>query len=140
MRARGLILAALLPLALLTACGDDSGSATATDPAGSSSPASSTPSDTASASPSESATPSPKPKKPQCADVWQEGKKLPWQYEECYEGEKRVKADGRYCEIGKPLITYRDNWYATPGGPINKTDGPLEDDPDYQSAIKACGG
>ncbi len=51
-----------------------------------------------------------------------------------------MKANGRYCEIGKPLITYRDNWYATPGGPVNMTEGPLAEDPDYQQAIKACGG
>ena len=60
--------------------------------------------------------------------------------QECYDGDRRVKANGRYCEIGKPVITYRDNWYAAPGGPINRTDGPLAQDPGYQQAIKACGG
>ncbi len=130
----------MVPLALLTACGDDSGSATATDPAGSDGGSTTATESAPSESASESASPIPKPKKPQCADVWQAGKKLPWQYEECYEGEKRVKADGRYCEIGKPLITYRDNWYATPGGPVNETSVPLEEDPGYQSAVKACGG
>jgi hypothetical protein len=89
---------------------------------------------------SESATPTDEPKKPQCADIWVEGKKLPWGYEGCYDGDRRVKANGRYCEIGKPLITYKNNWYATPGGPVNETDGPLAQDPDYQSAVKACGG
>ena len=72
--------------------------------------------------------------------MWQEGKKLAGGYDGCYDGDRRVKPDGRYCEIGKPLFTYKNNWYATPGGPINHTDGPLAKDPGYQSAIKACGG
>ncbi len=72
--------------------------------------------------------------------MWQEGNKLPGGYDGCYDGDRRVKPDGRYCEIGKPLFTYKDNWYATPGGPINHTDGPLAKDADYQSAVKACGG
>ena len=141
MTARGTLAALLLPLALLSACGDDSGPA-ATDPVGSDS---TTATDTA--SPTESGTPSDtsspevdEPKKPQCDDIWVEGKNLPWGYEQCYDGDRRVKANGRYCEIGKPLITYRDNWYATPGGPVNMTDGPLAEDPDYQKSIKACGG
>jgi hypothetical protein len=103
-------------------------------------PTSSAPSTDPASSETESATPSEEPKGPQCADIWVEGKKLPWAYEGCYDGERRVKANGRYCEIGKPLITYKNNWYATPGGPVNRTDGPLAQDPGYQSAVKACGG
>lgn len=105
---------------------------------------SASPSDSAttSESTSESTSPSPsdQPKKPQCDDVWQEGNKLPGGYDGCYDGDRRVKPDGRYCEIGKPLFTYKDNWYAAPGGPINHTEGPLEKDPGYQSAVLACGG
>ena len=130
----------MLPLALLSACGDDSGSSAA-EPADTASVSEAT-SDSASASPSVPATSETpeKPKKPQCDEVWVEGATLPWGYEQCYDGERRVKANGRYCEIGKPLITYRTNWYATPGGPVNKTDSALQDDPGYQQAVKACGG
>jgi len=138
MLARAGLVAVLLPFALLSACGDDSGSAAADPPA--TDVTSTTTSEAPTPSQTESATPSEEPKQPQCADIWVEGKKLPWGYEGCYDGDRRVKPNGRYCEIGKPLITYRDNWYATPGGPVNKTEGPLEKDPDYQSAIKACGG
>lgn len=145
MRARGILAALLLPLALLTACGGDSGSSTATDPGGAdstSASASESASDTASASPSDapSTSPTPQPKKPQCDEVWQEGNKLPGGYDGCYDGDRRVKPDGRYCEIGKPLFTYQDNWYAAPGGPVNHTEGPLEKDPGYLTAVRACGG
>jgi hypothetical protein len=134
-----MLVALLFPLALLSGCGDDSASSTATDPGGSeSTSASATESASETASPSESATP--EPKEPQCDDVWQEGNKLHGGYDGCYDGDRRVKPDGRYCEIGKPLFTYKDNWYATPGGPINHTDGPLAKDAGYQSAVKACGG
>lgn len=132
-----MLVALLFPLALLSACGDDSASSTATDPGGSESTSASA---TETASASESVTPTSEPKEPQCDDVWQEGNKLPGGYDGCYDGDRRVKPDGRYCEIGKPLFTYKDNWYATPGGPINHTDGPLAKDADYQSAVKACGG
>lgn len=136
-----MLVALLFPLALLSACGDDSASSTATDPGGSeSTSATATESASETATPSESATPTPEPKEPQCDDVWQEGNKLPGGYDGCYDGDRRVKPDGRYCEIGKPLFTYKNNWYATPGGPINHTDGPLAKDAGYQSAVKACGG
>jgi hypothetical protein len=132
-----MLVALLFPLALLSACGDDSASSTATDPGGSESTSASA---TETASASETVTPTSEPKEPQCDDVWQEGNKLPGGYDGCYDGDRRVKPDGRYCEIGKPLFTYKNNWYATPGGPINHTDGPLAKDADYQSAVKACGG
>jgi hypothetical protein len=136
-----MMVALLFPLALLSACGDDSASSTATDPADSdSSSATATESASETATPSDSATPTPEPKEPQCDDVWQEGNKLPGGYDGCYDGDRRVKPNGRYCEIGKPLITYKSNWYATPGGPINHTDGPLAQDAGYQSAVRACGG
>jgi hypothetical protein len=143
MKARGTLVVlagAALPLVLLSGCGGDS-SSTVTDPAGSD-PTMST-SDTATSSQSsmtESASPTAKPKSPQCGDIWVEGKKLPWSYDGCYDADRRVKPDGRYCEIGKPLITYRNNWYATPGGPVNHTKVPLNQDPDYQQAVRACGG
>ncbi len=42
--------------------------------------------------------------------MWVDGAKLPGGYQDCYDGDVRVKADGRYCEFGKPLITYDDSF------------------------------
>ena len=106
-RVRGVLAAALFVLVtLLAGCGDDDGT-TATDPGSEptvSDTASATASDVADESPTESET----PKAPQCADVWVDGAKLPGGYQDCYDGDARVKADGRYCEFGKMLITYDD--------------------------------
>ena len=54
-----------------------------------------------------------------------EGAKLPGGYQDCYDGDHRVKADGRYCEFGKPLITYENSFWAVPGGAITEVEGKL---------------
>lgn len=134
MRIRRLLLAALLPaLLLLGGCGDDSSKSAdeATDTA------SATPSESPSSEPT-TAEPSDSQPEPQCADVWQDGAKLPGGYEGCYEGERRVKPNGRYCEFGKPLYTYADEFYSVPGGRIHQGTKPLKDDPGYQDAIAKC--
>lgn len=121
----------------MVGCGDDDDS-TATDPAAG---------DTTSApteSPTESATSEPteseEPKRPQCADVWVADGKLPGGYQDCYDGDKRVKANGRYCEFGKPLITHESRFWAVPGGVIHEVDGKLLDDAKYRDALLKCGG
>ena len=136
---RGVLAAALFVLVtLLAGCGDDDGTA-ATDP-GSEPTASDTASATASESPTEEPTESESPKAPQCADVWVDGAKLPGGYQDCYEGDVRVKADGRYCEFGKMLVTYDNHFWAVPAGPISEVDGKLLDDAGYRDALHKCSG
>ncbi len=125
MRTRLLLAALALPLALATACGDDS-SDTAADVAPTTPAASTSAGDTA--------------RSPQCTDIWQDGAKLPGGYDGCYESAKRVKPDGRYCEFGKPLVTYDQTFYAVPGGTIREAQQPFVDDPGYQDVLRKCSG
>ena len=124
-------------LVALSGCGGDDGSAV-TDPSTTETTTEATP------SPSESATPSPSesanPKEPQCTDVWVEESKLPGGYQDCYDGDQRVKADGRYCEFGKMLITYDNGFWAVPAGPIHEVPGKLLDDAHYRQALMQCSG
>lgn len=124
MRTRGFLVALALPLALATACGEDS--TTVSD---------STPTTTAPTSSSSAASP-----QPQCAAVWVAGKTLPRSYQDCYEGSQRVKASGRYCEFGKPLITYDERFYAVPHGRIIEAKKPFAQDARYQDTLAKCSG
>jgi len=121
----------------LVGCGGDDDS-TATDPVAGDTTSAPT------ASPTESATSEPteveEPKEPQCADVWVVDGKLPGGYQDCYDGDKRVKANGRYCEFGKPLVTYESRFWGVPGGVIHEVDGKLLDDAKYRDALLKCGG
>lgn len=114
----------VLPMALATACGADEPT-TASDPAVSTS---STPSET------------PAAQEPQCSDVWQPEAKLPGGYEGCYEESRLVKANGRYCEFGKPLFTYADRFYAVPAGTIKVAQKPFAQDAGYQDTLAKCSG
>jgi hypothetical protein len=120
-----------LPLVLVAGCGGDHATDAATDPA----PTASSPS---AASPS--ASPSSRPASPQCAEVWQAGETLPRGYDGCYEGERRVRANGRYCEFGKPLLTYDDRFYAVRGGRIAEAEKPFGQDAGYQGVLATCSG
>lgn len=126
-------------LTSLTACGADDDEVAA-DP-GNEPSASAVPTSDG-AMPSESATPSEKPaksKKPLCDDVWVDGAKLPGGYQDCYDADgKRIKADGRYCEFGKPLVTYQSNFWAVPGGPIFEVETDLLDDKQYRKSLELC--
>ena len=139
LRPARLIGALALALVVLAGCSGDDGDGEATDPAGETS---SETSDTA--SPTESATSEPteaeEPKEPQCADVWVDGGKLPGGYQDCYDGDKRIKANGRYCEFGKPLVTHESRFWAVPGGLIHEVDGKLLDDAKYRDSLMKCSG
>lgn len=130
-RTAALLAPLVLTGALLAGCGGDEGS-TATDP---SAPTGS------GASASGSSTPSaPAADGPDCAEVWVAGEQLPGGYQECWSDGQRVKADGRYCEFGKPLITYDDRFWAVPGGRIGEAEGGLLQDAAYKDALRKCGG
>ena len=117
-------MALALPLALATACGNDSDTATDTSP-------------TTAAPSSASSRPDPSP---QCDTVWVAGESLPGGYQGCYEGTKLVKASGRYCEFGKPLITYDERFYAVTHGRIIEANQSFAKDARYQDTLAKCSG
>ena len=131
-----MLAASLAAVLLLGGCGDD----TATDPSASdgsdtsdSPSASVDTSDPPEPTPSESqidpsqATDSPEalPDWPACGEVWVEGTRLPADYKGCLDGETAVKAKNQYCEFGKKLVTYTDQFWAVRGGKVNDAKGPL---------------
>lgn len=138
-----LVLAALaLPVALLSACGDDDGD-DAADPGSPSAGTSDSPSASASETPTEpteepTETEDPSADWPRCATVWRDGSRLPRGYRGCREGDTAVKADSRGCSFGRPLVIYADRFYAVPSGVIHETPGPLAKDRGYRSALASC--
>ena len=146
MKARGTLVALLLPLALsLTACGGDSDS-TATDPdasdsstaTDSASPTEAT--ETAEASETPSETTPPTPDWPACGDVWVADAQLPLGYKGCLEGDEAVKADNLSCSSGQRIVRYDDSFFAVAGGTIYETSGPLEKDKEYLQKVRTCRG
>src|SRR6478609_10537794 len=146
MKARGTLVALLLPLALsLAACGGDSDS-TATDPDASDS-ASATDSaspteatETAEASETPSETTPPTPDWPACGDVWVADAQLPLGYKGCLEGDTAVKADNLSCSSGQRIVRYDDSFFAVAGGTIYETSGPLEKDKVCLQKVRTCRG
>jgi hypothetical protein len=144
MRTRLVLAALALPVALLSACSDDDGgdgaepaasstsSETASEMATDEPTAPTTPTGTASATEDVSAD------WPQCAEVWQDGGRLPRGYQGCREGDTAVPADARGCSFGRPLVTYAGRFYAVPSGVVHETSGPLAKDRGYRSAMASC--
>ena len=139
---------ALAGVLLLGGCGDD----TASDPSasdgsqGSESPSASVDtSEPAEPTPSESEivpteTAEPLPDWPACANIWVEGAKLPADYQGCIDEQTPVKAKNQYCEFGKKLVTYADQFWAVRGGVVNDAKGPLKDSQDYRDDLASCKG
>jgi hypothetical protein len=146
MRTRLVFAALAIPVALLSACGDDDGGG-ATDPG----PSATSPSESASDTPTEATdsseptappetteTADPSADWPACEGVWKDGDRLPPGYAGCREGDVGVQADKTGCSFGRPIVTYRDRFYGVPSGVIHETMGPLEKDPGYQSDMASC--
>lgn len=111
----------VLPLAGLASCGsqtDASSENAATSPA----PA------------------SPSSDLPSCSEVWVNGETLPGKYAGCFDGEVEVPAERRECSIGRPIVTYGDEFYAVPGRVVNQVEGGLEGNADFADAVAACTG
>jgi hypothetical protein len=147
--AGGVLLAAVL---VLGGCGDDAGTGSAEDPsspAGSSSseagepstepttePTDSEPTDSESSGGGES-----EPTSPTCAEVWVADQPFPRKYAGCFDEEKGrwVQAMVYRCSSGQQLVTYRRTFYATKGGQVVETAGPLARDPEFTKALATCG-
>jgi hypothetical protein len=111
---------AALAFAVLTlaGCGEDGDRQDAVDP---SSPSASTSNDG-----------------PDCAAIWQGGSELPRSYKGCNSDEGFVATDTLGCSSGQRMVRYGDHFYAVPGGTINETESPLEDDRGYRRALASC--
>lgn len=127
MNARGFLTALALPLVLVAGCGGDTADV-AEDPIPTVSASSPDLGDVSEAL------------DPQCVDVWQAGETLPRTYRGCYEDDAKVRANGRYCEFGKPLITYDGRFYAVRSGRIAEATEPFAEDAGYQDVLAKCSG
>lgn len=134
-----LLLATLaLPLALLTACGDE-GSSVAEDSASSAESGSPGASDTPTESPAAPETSAPAPSGPPCAEVWVDGQSLPRGYTGCVQDGSLVKADPLGCSSGQKIVRFEDRFWAYGGGPITETRGLMKDD-EYAAEVAICRG
>lgn len=81
----------------------------------------------------------PVPDGPACEKVWADGQDLPRAYRGCVEGSAWVAADSRRCESGQVIVSYADRYYGAKGAVVNDMGGSLEDNQQYQRALRACG-
>lgn len=124
MSLRRALVAIVVPILLIAGCGDDSDADRASDP---------TPTESVATETTEAAD-----LWPDCAKVWQDGETLPARYRGCLDGDTEVARESRYCEFGKPLVTYADRFYAVPRGTIHEVQGSLEKDRGYRRALASC--
>lgn len=118
-----LIVLALLLGSVLSGCGDD----TVAEP-------DATPESTAT-----STGTTPVPDGPACEEVWADGQDLPRSYRGCVEGSAWVAADSRRCESGQVMVVYADRYYGAKGAVVNDMRGSLEENKQYQRALRSCG-
>lgn len=77
---------------------------------------------------------------PLCEEIWVADQNLPAKYDGCFDGSVEVPADARECSIGKPIVTYADEFYAVPGKVVNHEEEGLDASEAYQSALSSCTG
>lgn len=140
-RVRGLLGAAAC-LAVLAACGEDTG--TGSDPSAEDATASAgSPSDSPTASSETSATPGPTGSSaaggPTCEEVWVDGATLPEGYRGCSRDGAWQEAERTPCSFGVPIVTFDGRYYAVPGKVVNDV-GDLDSSKDYQRAVNSCQG
>ena len=123
MRRSCLAVLVLLLGSVLSGCGDD----TAADPGA-------TPESTPT-----SAGATPVPDGPACEEVWADGQGLPRSYQGCVEDSAWVAADSRRCESGQVIVVYADRYYGAKGAVVNDMGGALEENKQYQRALRSCG-
>lgn len=81
----------------------------------------------------------PVPDGPACKEVWADGSDLPRSYRGCVEGSAWVAADSRRCESGQVIVVYADRYYGAKGAVVNDMGGALEENKQYQRALRSCG-
>ncbi len=81
----------------------------------------------------------PVPDGPACKEVWADGSDLPRSYRGCVEGSAWVAADSRRCESGQVIVIYDDRYYGAKGAVVNDMGGALEENKQYQRALRSCG-
>ena len=122
----GAAVAAVSAVLTLGACGSDSSSTTAADPAGSVSPSS---------TPSASTDPT----GPACATVWRDGQMLDTAYRGCVTTQGWVKAQVYECSDGHRMVTFAHVFYAQPGRKITRSDTTLAKDTAFRHTMAVCG-
>lgn len=138
MRTRRFLAALALPLALVSACGEDA-APTAADPAPTSASASATPSDAM--EPSKSAvagTPAPAGMQP-CVAIWKAGSQLPRVYKGCAQEGELVAPDTLSCSSGQAIVRYDGHFFGVAGGTIYRADN-LNRDDRYLEMVGSCRG
>jgi len=88
---------------------------------------------------SSSAETTPVPEGPACEEIWADGQNLPRSYQGCVEGSAWVAADSRRCESGQIIVVYADQYYGAKGAVVNDMGGSLEQNKQYQRALRSCG-
>jgi hypothetical protein len=138
MRTRRFLAALALPLALVSACGEDA-APTAADPAPTSASASASPSDAM--EPSKSAvagTPAPAGMQT-CVAIWKAGSQLPRVYKGCAQEGALVAADTLSCSSGQAIVRYDGHYFGVAGGTIYRADN-LNRDDRYLEMVGSCRG
>lgn len=79
------------------------------------------------------------PEGPACEEIWADGADLPRSYQGCVEGSAWVAADSRRCESGQVIVIYADRFYGAKGAVVNDMGESLEDNEQYQRAVRSCG-
>lgn len=122
-------LAVLCAVAVLGACGTESGTEqSAADPTSASSPEPG----------SESSSASPEPGAlPECADVWVDGEDLPKDYKACTTDGETIKPVKRACGYGAKFLEHDGRYFAMLGNRITDA-GDLETNEDYQQLLATC--
>ena len=125
-----LIACLVLVAGALSACADTG------DEVGSEPTTSSTPTE----SPDEPASTSSAPEgTPTCAEIWEDGSKIPRGYQGCTtEAGEYVKRDALGCSSGQRLIRYDDRYYGVVGGTVHEAAQPLDDDREYRATVRGC--
>lgn len=121
----------LVALSALAGCGGDSAD-TAADPA--------TDQETsASDSPSGEETADVPAGTPDCSEVWADGNRIARAYRGCVDDSGGfVPREAVGCSSGQRMVTYADRFYGVLGGTVREAAEPLDDDRDFQAAMRRC--
>ena len=119
------MLVALFTLTVLSACGNEADTDSATDPS----------SEATSDSPSE-ATSEPGAL-PECADIWVDGQDLPKDYTACTSDGETIKPAKKKCGYGATFLEQDGQFFAMKGNAITDA-GDLETNEEYQQLLATC--